>query len=116
MRPVSPIALGLAFSLALLLTWACACSGRNDRPGAEAIVTGTVLDAATGTPLADVRIEGPHGARAVTASDGRFEMEGLREGDEGQVLAQTSDGRRGSVTLRPLPAGRREVVLHVSRR
>ena len=52
MRHRTPIA-GLALAaLFLVLACACACSrGRSKRPGPEATVTGTVVDAATGAPV-----------------------------------------------------------------
>jgi hypothetical protein len=103
-------------SALLLLGGACACSGRSSRPGAEAIVAGTVLDAASGAAVAEVPLEGPQGAHATSGRDGRFEMSGLREGDSGEVRARASDGRTGSVTLRPLRPGRLEVVVNLYRR
>jgi protocatechuate 3,4-dioxygenase beta subunit len=104
----------LGLSIGLLL--ASACGGPPSRPGAEALVTGTVLDASTGVPVPGARIDGPGGTHAVSGSDGRFELQGLRERDEGEVLAQTDDGRRGSVHLRPLAPGRLEIALHLARR
>ena len=59
-------ALSLGASLLLLLGCACACSRRSSRPGAEAVVAGTVVDAASGAPVPDVPLEGPQGARAVS--------------------------------------------------
>ena len=106
----------LAVALLLALTCACACSRGSDRAGAEAVVTGTVLDGATGAPVSEVRLAGPHDTHAVSGSDGRFEMSGLRAGDEGDISAHTDDGRSGSVTLRPLAAGRLEVVVKLYRR
>lgn len=101
---------------ALLLALFCACAcGKTSRPGAEARIVGTVIDASTGTPVAGVRVEGPHGTSAVSGDDGRFEIRGLREGDRGEVVAQSDDGRRGGVSLLPLAAGRREVVVHLVR-
>ncbi len=108
--------LSLAVALLLALTCACACSRSSGRPGAEAVVTGTVLDGGTGAPIAEVRLTGPNGANAVSGRDGRFEMGGLRAGDEGEIAGKTDDGRSGSVTLRPLAAGRLEVVLKLYRR
>ena len=102
--------LGLALSLG-----ACNCGRAPSRPGAEAFVTGTVLDAATGAPVEGARVEGPAETRAVSGSDGRFELAGLRERDEGEVVARTDDGRVGRVRLRPLAPGRLEVALHVAR-
>jgi hypothetical protein len=103
-------------TLASALLLASACGGTPSRPGAEALVTGTVLDASTGSPVSGARVEGPAGTHAVSGSDGRFELQGLRERDEGDVVAQTDDGRRGSVRLRPLAPGRLEIALHLARR
>jgi hypothetical protein len=108
--------LALLAALFLVLTCACACSRRDSRPGEEAVVVGTVLDAATGLPAPGVRLEGPQGASAVSGENGRFEMEGLRAGDSGEILAKASDGRRGGVTLLPLAPGRLEVVVQLYRR
>jgi len=106
----------LAAALLLALVCACACSRGHSRPGPEAVVVGTVLDAATGQPAPDIRLEGPEGTRAVSDAHGRFEMEGLRAGDAGEITAQAPDGRRGSVRLRPLAPGRLEVVVQLYRR
>jgi hypothetical protein len=111
MRPV----LTFAVAMLLALACACACSGRSNRPGSEAIVVGTVLDVATGNPVSGVRLEGPHESRADSGDDGRFEMGGLRAGDTGEIVAHASDGRSGSITLQPLPAGRLEVVVYLRR-
>lgn len=105
----------LAAALLLALVCACACSG-NSRPGEEALVVGTVIDAATGQAVPDIRLEGPHDAHATSDERGRFEMEGLRVGDSGEIVAKAPDGRRGLVTLRPLRAGRLEVVVQLYRR
>jgi hypothetical protein len=111
------ILLALAALLPLLLFLeACTCGSPTNRPGAEAIVTGTVLDAATGIPVEGAHLEGPAGTRATSGSDGRFELTGLRERDEGEIVARTDDGRTGSVRVRPLAPGRLEVAVHLSRR
>jgi hypothetical protein len=107
--------LSLGVMLVLALACACACSGKS-RPGEEAVVVGTVLDAATGQAVPDIRLEGPEGSRATSDERGRFEMEGLRAGDSGEIVAVAPDGRRGGVTLRPLQAGRLEVVVQLYRR
>ena len=106
----------LAALLGLVLSGACTGGGPPSRPGAEAVVTGTVLDAATGDPIAGAHVEGPAGSRAVSGSDGRFRLEGLRERDEGEIVARTDDGRAGSVHVRPLAPGGLEIALHLSRR
>jgi len=92
------------------------CGGPKSRPGAEVVVTGTVLDAATGDPVAGAHVEGPAGTRADSGKDGRFKLAGLRERDEGEVVARTDDGRAASVRLRPLAPGGLEIALHLSRR
>jgi hypothetical protein len=107
--------LTLGLSLVLALACACACSGKS-RPGEEAVVVGTVIDAASGQPAAGIRIEGPEGCHAVSDERGRFEIEGLRAGDSGELVAKAPDGRRGGVTLRPLGPGRLEVVVQLYRR
>jgi hypothetical protein len=79
-----------------------------------ASVTGTVVEAATGEPIAGVDVTGPGGARARTDKRGRFVLAGLAAGSRGPLVAELADGRRGEVRLLPLAAGRRlEVVVHV---
>jgi len=107
--------LSLGVALVIALACACACSGKS-RPGEEALVVGSVIDAATGLAVPDIRLEGPEGSRATSDERGRFEMEGLRAGDSGEIVAVAPDGRRGGVTLRPLAPGRLEVVVHLYRR
>lgn len=82
---------------------------------AEAIVRGTVLDAASGEALGGIHVDGPHDTHAVSDRNGRFELDGLHAGDEGLVVAKTPDGRTGSVKLRKLEAGALEVVLNVGK-
>lgn len=108
--------LALGLTLVLALACACACSGGKSRPGQEAVVVGSVIDAATGQPASGIRLEGPEGSCAISDERGRFEMEGLRAGDSGELVAQAPDGRRGGVTLRPLAPGRLEVVVQLYRR
>lgn len=107
--------LSLGVALVLALACACACSDKS-RPGEEALVVGTVIDAATGQAVPEIRLEGPGGARATSDERGRFEMEGLRAGDAGEIVAKAPDGRRGGVTLRALQPGRLEVVVQLYRR
>jgi len=106
----------LALTLVLALACACACSGGKSRPGEEAVVVGSVIDAATGLPVSGIRLEGPEKTHAVSDERGRFQLEGLRAGDAGEVVAKAPDGRKGSVTLRPLAPGRLEVVVQLYRR
>ena len=108
----------LPLLLSTALGASCARGGTHDdarasSSAAPAVVAGTVLDAATGEPLAGVRIEGPHGTRAVSARDGRFELSGLRAGEEGDLVAK-GEGRPTHVRrLRPLAEGRLEIVIHL---
>lgn len=108
--------LTLGLALVLALACACACSGEKSRSGEEAVVVGSVIDAATGQPASGIPLEGPEGARATSDERGRFEMGGLRAGDAGEIVAKAPDGRRGGVTLRPLAPGRLEVVVQLYRR
>ena len=116
MKDMKRLGVMLALLLGLVCVCACACSGSKDRPGEEATVVGSVIDAATGKPAPGIRLEGPSGCTATSDDDGRFEMEGLRAGDSGEIVAKATDGRRGVVTLRPLAAGRLEVVVQLYRR
>lgn len=81
-----------------------------DPVGAPTVV-GTAVEAATGRPLAGVSIQGPGGSQAVSDAEGRFVLRGLAEGMEGELVGTTEAGLRGSNRLRPLKAGRLEVVL-----
>lgn len=83
---------------------------------ARALVVGTVVDAATGEPLAGIKVVGPHDSQCVSGRDGRFELEGLRAGDAGTLSASASDGRAATLALRPLGPGRLEVVLRLAQR
>lgn len=99
--------------------FAAACSNpsqeaRRQESGA-ALVTGTVVDAATGERVEGVRIDGPHDTHCVSGTGGRFELGGLHVGDEGELAARTNDGRKGHLTLRPLREGTLEVVVSLSR-
>ena len=116
----------MKLSHALLVALACiggaACNGTaRDAPGhaasdAPAVVSGTVIDAATGEPLGGVKIVGPHGTQCVSGGDGRFELDGLHAGDAGAISASGSDGRAATLELRPLRPGVLEVVLRLSPR
>ena len=79
--------------------------------GGPAVVRGTTMDAASGRPIAGVRIEGPGGARTTSDEEGRFELTGLPLGQAGEVFASTEDGRFARNTLRPVKEGDLEVVL-----
>ena len=89
-------------------------SQADQRASAEAVLTGTCVDAETGARLGGVKIEAPGGKSAVSDRDGRFEIRGLKAGEDGAVVASLSDGRRASLTLRPLAPGPLEVVLQLA--
>jgi erythromycin esterase-like protein len=112
--------------VAVCLLAACAPTGSsNKNPGAfnasareaasdqSSSVAGTTLDAATGDALANVEVKGPGGVHAKSDKDGRFVLEGLAPGTTGEVEALAHDGRKARATLRPLAAGRLEIVLHL---
>lgn len=98
---------------------ACACTDRGGSKNADAPtraeVSGTVLDRATGAPIEGARVRFPDGREARTDALGRFVVSDLAPGLAGEVQARSEDGREGRVTLRPLAAGRLEVVLHLGR-
>ena len=113
---------------ALLLAGALACgtsqkAGRDPEPAAlltqvssdrgPAIVTGTTIEAASGTPLSGVLIEGPSGTQAYSDEKGRFELRGLSVGESGELIASNGEELRGKVRLRPLTGGELEVVLYL---
>jgi hypothetical protein len=87
---------------------------RASSAGSEApVVSGATLDAETGEPLVGVLVEGPRGARAVSDPAGRFELIGLKLGDQGVLSASRGAEYRGELPLRPLAEGRLEVVFHL---
>ncbi len=96
-----------------------ACGSGTNAAGPDAasavVVAGTALDAGTGAALADVKVTGPGGTEAISASDGRFRLTGLHLGDEGIVRGELPDGRSAEVPLRPLSRERLEIVLHMRR-
>lgn len=102
-------------SVVALTTLATACTNgvREAQRAGATLVTGTVLDAATGEPAAGVRVEGPGGASARSDEHGRFQMRGIVAGTEGDLVAAADDGRRASVRLRPLTSAPVEVVLQL---
>lgn len=114
------MALALLASAALL-----ACHNpRSVRAGAEEasapstsgpspVVTGTVLDARTGKPVAGALVRGPGGVEARSDAGGRFVLRGLALGASGELVATTEAGLRGKNLLRPLASGPLEVVLHL---
>lgn len=90
--------------------------GRSAPAAGAAEVAGSVVDAATGDPVAGARIDGPRGRTARSDARGRFLLADLGVGTEGEIRATASDGRAASVRLRALQAGRLEVVLQLTRR
>jgi hypothetical protein len=115
------VATGTAALLLATLVAGCGTSPRasesgaaettSARPGRGATVFGTAIEAATGLPLAGVRVEGPGGATATTDASGRFELRGLAPGAAGLLRATTEAGLGGENRLRPLDEGRLEVVI-----
>ncbi len=83
-------------------------------PGPTATVVGTAVDAASGERLAGVRVLGPDGLETRTDASGRFELAGLPLGWRGPLLAEGPGGLKASLRLRPLTAGRLEVVVRLS--
>lgn len=83
------------------------------RRGPPPVVVGTVVDARTRKPLPGVRVRGPEGVEAVSDVDGRFVLDGLELGWEGDLVAALDDGREGRNRLRALGPGQLEVVLFV---
>jgi hypothetical protein len=81
--------------------------------GPAPIVTGTVLDARTGKPIAGARVRGPGGAEAQSDARGRFVLRGLALGAAGELVGTTEAGLSGKNLLRPLESGPLEVVLHL---
>jgi hypothetical protein len=90
-------------------------SGQSENGAAtDVIVTGTCVDAESGEKLSGVKIAAPGEKSAISGRDGRFEIRGLRAGDEGALEASLSDGRRAKLMLRPLKPGTLEVVLQLA--
>lgn len=116
----------VALSLALIATALAACAPTTggagntsshvdlrDRGATTASISGTVLDARSGEPVAGAEITGPGGSKARSDAKGRFVLEELEVGRDGAVEARLSDGRKARVTLLPLANARLEIVLHV---
>ena len=78
-----------------------------------ATIVGTCLDGDTGEPLAGVEVVAPGGQTARSDDRGRFVLEDLPEGLEGDLVATTRDGREAINHLQPLKHVRLEVVLHL---
>jgi hypothetical protein len=112
---ISLLACALLFGATLSLAACHNGSSSKEQGEHEAIVVGTVVDAATGKSVANVRVEGPGGHKTSTDDSGRFRLEGLEIGATGEVKATAPDGRTASVTLRRLSDKRLEIVLHLKR-
>jgi hypothetical protein len=109
---VTAVVLGAARELA-----GCSPSRRSasdQHASAEAVLMGTCVDAETGARVAGATVGAPGGKSATSDRNGRFEIHGLRSGEGGVVTASDSDGRRASLTLRPLAPGTLEVVLQLA--
>ncbi len=121
-----PTKLCLTWLCLATLSW-CACGtdgteraasspgGASAEGARAATISGTVVDAATGEPVAGVTVRGPGGAAASTDARGRFTLSGLPVGAEGELIAEAEDGARAENRLRPLRAGVLEVVVHLRR-
>lgn len=110
----------LALSILSLCACACACTDRGGacsaaEAPARAEVAGTVLDRGTGAPIERALVVLPDGREVHTDARGRFLAADLPVGLAGELSARAEDGRKGSVTLRPLAPGRLEVVIHAGR-
>ncbi|HEX6882671.1 MAG TPA: hypothetical protein VF530_04770 [Planctomycetota bacterium] len=111
--------------LVLLLTGGVACRNpSSDEEGATAapaahqtgpapVVTGTVVDARTGKPVAGAVVRGPGGLETKTDKTGRFVLRGLARGASGELVATSAAGASGKNLLRPLEGGTLEVVIHL---
>lgn len=111
-------------ALAVLGLTACGCactdSSKPARSAAtrtieRAEVTGTVLDRSTGAVVAGAELLLPDGRRATSDKAGRFQFKDLDTGLQGALTARASNDREGRIVLRPLAAGRLEVVVFVGR-
>jgi len=116
---MSPRRLSSAILVASLVTAVlplAGCNGGGNTPGAvrseRATIRGTVLDRATGAPVAEAKVEFPDGRTAVTDAQGRFELGDFALGTTGELHVRAADGRRAGVPIRPLGPGALEVVLH----
>ena len=111
------------FVLALAALAACCADERGSARSGSAssaadapmTIAGTLLDAASGEPVANVTVRGPRSSTSRSDERGRFELRGLAVGDEGDVNAEASDGRKASLRVRPLRGGTLEVVLNLVR-
>jgi hypothetical protein len=109
--------------LLLVLGLAGSCRnapGENASPGSAPqqagpppVVTGTVLDARTGTPIPGALVRGPGGVETRSDARGRFVLRGLALGASGDLVGTTEAGLTGKNLLRSLEGGPLEVVLHL---
>lgn len=95
----------LAFAFSILLVAACQPVTYNT----FGTISGTVLDAATGTPIQNATITlNPTGKKAFTGSDGFFEFDDL-DPDQYKVWAQKDGYDSNSVSVR-INAGETETI------
>lgn len=95
---------------------ACSCTERRDEgANTRTHVAGTVLDRATGEPIADALVTLPDGREARTDARGRFLVADLAVGLSGDLVARAEGGREGRVALRPLGRRQLEVVVYAGR-
>lgn len=91
-------------------------SARSAAPvaaGPGPVVTGTVLDARTGKPIAGALVRGPGGLETKSDARGRFVLRGLAPGVPGELVGTSESGLTGKNLLRALEGGPLEVVLHL---
>lgn len=81
--------------------------------GPAPVVTGTVLDARTGKPIAGAVVRGPGGIETKSDAHGRFVLRGLAPGVSGELVGTSESGLTGKNLLRALEGGPLEVVLHL---
>jgi hypothetical protein len=84
--------------------------GQGPRAAGAFEVYGTVLEAATGEPMAGVLIRGPGGATATSDAGGRCARAVAGAGD---LVAEGPAGLSAVNPLRPARGERLEVVLHL---
>lgn len=87
--------------------------GATAATGPAPLLTGTVLDARTGKPVAGATVRAPGGEEATSDERGRFVLRGLPLGTSGELVGTTKAGLAGKNRLRPLAGGPLEVVLYV---
>ena len=127
MTMIGPKLCTAALAALVLLASACGSNSVDRAPGSpyspalsgagetSAEISGTVVDALSGLPVAGASIEGPAGTRATSDEHGRFRLKDLPVGAEGELVARTKDGSEARNPLRPLRPGTLEVVLRLRR-